>query len=107
MLTGQTQNELAAKNSSYQDMNPYIWKQFSTSGYVTAFLEDEINANSLNYKLKDLNKSTDHYMGPYYVLAKEIYNHSTKFCFGNTLRHNIMINYIKNVSYSASLIEVY
>jgi hypothetical protein len=67
---------------------------------VTAFAEDTPEYGIFTYRLNGFDKiPTDHYMRPYYVeLEKEIRYHST-LCVGSIPRHQVMLNWIKQVFY--------
>lgn len=104
MLTGQTELDLPdtrkrITDTNFVDVYPFIWKDFSKNGYVTAFLEDTPEIGTYSYRLNGFKEPpTDHYMRPYYLAAKPIFSDSPTFCFGAIPRHKIMINHIKHVS---------
>lgn len=53
------------------DTCPYIWREFSNQGYVTAFGEDITKMSTFNYmKTGFINPPTDYYLRPY-ILAAE------------------------------------
>ena len=78
--------------SDYVDRWPFIFKQFSDSGYVTMFSEDDASYASFNYRLKGFkHPPTDHYARPFWIRVHEsVYD---GFCVGGKATYEIGLNY--------------
>nr|XP_022906055.1 uncharacterized protein LOC111417886 [Onthophagus taurus] len=76
---------LTGRNMSgvYENCNPYhvglldrcnyIWKNFSDSNYVTAYIEDAISISTFTFLKKGfLNPPTDYYFKPYMTAAEDL-----------------------------------
>ncbi|XP_025413865.1 uncharacterized protein LOC112685993 isoform X2 [Sipha flava] len=104
ILTGRTELELPdtrkrmGNKASYVDVYPFIWNEFQKHGYVTGFAEDVADVGTFTYRLKGFDQQpTDHYLRTYYVDASPMFNQQKPFCYGSLPRHQIMLNYIKDM----------
>ncbi|GFS48903.1 uncharacterized protein TNIN_22251 [Trichonephila inaurata madagascariensis] len=101
ILTGSTESELPEtrkriKNAQFVDVYPFAWKNFSASGYVTAWAEEQPHVGTFTYRLKGFkDQPTDHSMRTFFLkLAKVMGNHP-KLCLGNKPRHTIMLDWMR------------
>ncbi|XP_054724869.1 uncharacterized protein LOC129235195 isoform X2 [Uloborus diversus] len=101
ILTGYTEQELPEtrkrmNNAQFVNVYPFAWKNFSASGYVSAYGEDSPYTGTFTYRLKGFDEiPTDHYMRSFYLeLEKEFKNHP-KYCLANTPRHVVMMNWVR------------
>lgn len=77
MLMGLTDEELknhtcqGRRNSNFDDC-PFIWKEFSTKGYATAYAEDAPWMGAFHYNRKGhVKEPTDFYNRPYFLVSEE------------------------------------
>ncbi|KAL3281046.1 hypothetical protein HHI36_004270 [Cryptolaemus montrouzieri] len=102
ILTGKTELELPDTRKRFSDSHyvneyPLIWNEFKNAGYVTGYLEDMPVYGVFTYRLNGFKEMpTDHYMRPYYLAEDPEHRRWPKFCTGNTPRHRIMTNFIKD-----------
>ncbi|KAK9890548.1 hypothetical protein WA026_010624 [Henosepilachna vigintioctopunctata] len=102
MLTGKTELELPDTRKRFQssyhvNAYPFVWNQFKNAGYVTGYLEDMPLYGVFTYRLKGFKDiPTDHYMRPYYLSEVNEQKKWPNYCTGNTPRHKVMINFIKD-----------
>ncbi|XP_055630168.1 uncharacterized protein LOC129770974 isoform X2 [Toxorhynchites rutilus septentrionalis] len=66
---------------------PFLWNNFTQSGYVTAYAEDEASINTFNYhKHGFVQQPTDYYLRPIALAAEKYLTKKTKnsltFCLG-------------------------
>ncbi|XP_050426970.1 uncharacterized protein LOC126837189 [Adelges cooleyi] len=104
ILTGKTELELPDTRKRMEDkathvnVYPFVWNLFKKYGYVTGYAEDEVDVGVFTYRLKGFNEQpTDHYMRTYYVDATPTFKMQKPFCYGSTPRHQIMLNYVKDM----------
>ena len=76
LLSGLTVDELSTICGNYahkfQDKCPYIWKDFNSSDYLTAYLEDTPWMTSFNMdKIGFLRPQVDFYIRPFMLEAYE------------------------------------
>ncbi|KAF6204347.1 hypothetical protein GE061_002688 [Apolygus lucorum] len=76
ILAGKTYKQLTnlcfPSNKTPLDNCPLLWKNFSDSGYITAYAEDEPIIGSFNYHKKGFVKSpTDYYLRPFMLAAEK------------------------------------
>ena len=77
ILTGMNVNQLCDTcfPSNYKKLDdcPFIWKNYSQRGYVTAYFEDEAYIGSFNYaKYGFLNAPTNYYGRPYMIAGQKL-----------------------------------
>ncbi|RZC34377.1 uncharacterized protein BDFB_009136 [Asbolus verrucosus] len=102
ILTGKTELELPDTrkrftNTKFVNSYPFIWNDFKAAGYVTGFFEDVPELGTFTYRLNGFNESpTDHYMRPYYLASLGERHKWPKLCTGDTPRHKVMLDQIKN-----------
>ncbi|CAD6199776.1 unnamed protein product [Caenorhabditis auriculariae] len=97
ILTGQTETELPLTRKRYNDAKfvdevyPFIWNNFTDSGYVTMYGEDMFSLDTFTYRLKGFSKPpTTHYTRP---LFKEIENTVDPNCVGAVPTHKKWFEY--------------
>lgn len=99
ILTGYTELELPEtrkrmSNANFVNIYPFVWKNFSASGYVTAWGEDCPYTGTFTYRLKGFDElPTDHYMRSFYVESEKVMKDHPKLCFANKPRHVVSICY--------------
>ncbi|VDM44229.1 unnamed protein product [Toxocara canis] len=97
ILTSQTEQELPLtrkrfENANYVDVYPFIWRNFSDSGYITLYAEDMARFGIFSYRLKGFNKQpTDHYIRPFIQRLEGAYK-SPK-CVGSEPMHKQWFRY--------------
>ncbi|CAD5123294.1 DgyrCDS11652 [Dimorphilus gyrociliatus] len=99
MLTGKFLKEFPDIDSNTPfDNYPYIWKNFSSSGYATLESEDAMMA--FNYLAGGFkNPPTDHYTRPFMLAAdfSELdKNSASKICLGPKTRIQILLEYLND-----------
>ncbi|XP_062573561.1 uncharacterized protein LOC134235442 isoform X2 [Saccostrea cucullata] len=95
------------------DPFPFIWKNFSASGYATLLAEDSPGMGSFTYWKGFKEQPCLHYMRPYYLAMKKFglpdvnsgllewensnirFLHRSALCIGNTPKHKILMNYYR------------
>ncbi|XP_051166992.1 uncharacterized protein LOC127285172 [Leptopilina boulardi] len=101
-LTGYSSEEIEKicwKNKKTPfDKCPFIWKNFSSSGYLTIFGEDACDISTFNYLKPGFRQQpTDYYLRPFCLAAeKEIGNHhkvNTNLCLGGRKNFQVLLNY--------------
>ncbi|GIX73717.1 uncharacterized protein CEXT_20841 [Caerostris extrusa] len=102
MLTGYTELELPETRKRMNDANfvnvyPFAWKNFTASGYVTAYGEDVPYTGVFTYRLKGFDElPTDHYMRSFYIEMEKVMKEHPKLCLGNTPRHKVMLDWLRH-----------
>jgi hypothetical protein len=105
MLTGRRpypppgfKKELPGNVSGYYDDWPFIWRDFSKAGYVTAFCEDLPFFSIFNYLAKGFQQQpTDYYMRPFWIEMdhSDLLRRSSNLCFGNVPKHFLILDWAK------------
>lgn len=97
ILTGFTEAELPEtrkrmKNATFVDVYPFVWKNFSTSGYVTAWAEEQPTLGTFTYRLKGFKEQpTDHSMRTFFLKMMKVVGNHPNLCLGNKPRHKVRI----------------
>lgn len=87
------------KDSGFVNMYPFLFYDYADSGYVTAFNEDLPNVGTFSYRLNGFKQQpTTHYMRPFYLAFQGEMERHKKLCVGDIRRHQVMLDYTKNVS---------
>ncbi|XP_076315052.1 uncharacterized protein LOC143227493 [Tachypleus tridentatus] len=76
---------------------PFVWKNFSNAGYITALHEDDPEFTLLNYLSKGcLNQPTDFYLRPLWLAlhGSPLWKESSQWCFGNVPKLKLMLDWI-------------
>ncbi|GBM49216.1 hypothetical protein AVEN_158189-1 [Araneus ventricosus] len=101
ILTGSTESELPEtrkrlKHASFVDIYPFVWKNFSASGYVTAWAEEQPTVGTFTYRLKGFKEQpTDHSMRTFFLKLNKVMGNHPKLCLGNKPRHTLMLDWIR------------
>lgn len=80
------------------DQWPFLWKNFTKEGYITALTEDDPDFTILNYLAKGcLQKPTDFYPRPLWLalFQSPLSKMSSDFCIGNIPTYTILFEWIK------------
>ncbi|PAV74960.1 hypothetical protein WR25_10174 [Diploscapter pachys] len=93
ILTAQTEVELPLTRKRFKEANyvddvyPFIWKNFSDAGYVTAYGEDAFNIGTFTYRLKGFRyQPTDHYTRTFFKDVEESIGYGVR-CIGSVPLH--------------------
>ncbi|XP_066597914.1 uncharacterized protein [Prorops nasuta] len=107
VLSGMNQDELQKhcwkdKKTPY-DNCPFIWKNFSSSGYRTIFGEDACKITTFNYlKPGFKNQPTDYYLRPYCVATENDIGNTHKLnanlCVGTRKTFDNLLDYTSKVA---------
>ncbi|XP_016973873.1 uncharacterized protein LOC108040777 isoform X2 [Drosophila rhopaloa] len=107
MLTGYSPETAATQlcntdTDGCLDKIPFIWKEYKTEGYLTAYAEDEESANTFNYMKPGFGvKPTDYYFRPFIsALEKETPIRFCpgclmKYCLGRRLANSYIFDYCR------------
>ncbi|XP_043202025.1 uncharacterized protein LOC122370443 [Amphibalanus amphitrite] len=103
ILTGRTERELPDTRrrtwgSQMVNVYPFLWKDFQSDGYVTAFNEDQPDIGTFQYRLRGFNpQPTTHYMRTFFLAASRTYGNSAPYCLRDTPRHKVMSDFVENM----------
>ncbi|KAL8559807.1 hypothetical protein ACOMHN_030143 [Nucella lapillus] len=103
MLTGKTEKELpdaarGHKGAKPVDSFPWIWKNFSQRGYVTAYAEDYHQVGTFQWRMMGFDQQpTDHYMRPFHIAASSVFSKNIAFCLGSLKRHIVFMNWFRDL----------
>lgn len=96
ILTGKTEKELPEVRrrklfrSNYVNAYPFVWNNFSSAGYVTAFAEDVPAIGTFTYRLNGFDQQpTDHYLRTFYMEVDKVMHKHKRLCLGDTPRHKV------------------
>ncbi|RWS30611.1 hypothetical protein B4U80_03084 [Leptotrombidium deliense] len=79
----------------YCNVYPFIWKNYTEKGYVTAWMEDGGSYGTFSYRLKGFKEPpTDHYGRSFDLEARKLYSKHKPYCFGSQSRHRVMTNWM-------------
>ncbi|PAV78049.1 hypothetical protein WR25_00929 isoform B [Diploscapter pachys] len=102
ILTAQTEVELPLTRKRFKEANyvddvyPFIWKNFSDAGYVTAYGEDAFNIGTFTYRLKGFRyQPTDHYTRTFFKDVEESIGYGVR-CIGSVPLHRMWLDYARN-----------
>ncbi|CAG7642277.1 unnamed protein product [Allacma fusca] len=87
------------KKTDFMDDCPLIWKNFSSSNYVTALLEDSAGIANFNFmKTGFLEEPTDYYLRPITVAYHGRLSRTQSYngCVGGMSQTNFMMEYLQN-----------
>ncbi|KAJ1371926.1 hypothetical protein KIN20_033975 [Parelaphostrongylus tenuis] len=97
ILTASTEEELPLTRKRFREANyvddvyPFIWNNFSSSGYVTLYGEDAFAIGTFTYRLKGFRKKpTDHYLR---TIFKEYEQKFGGNCLGSEPLHKTWFRY--------------
>lgn len=103
ILTGLSEEELRElcwpSNSEKFDDCPFIWKNFTQSGYITSFAEDSSWMGVFNYLKKGFeHQPTDYYWKTFNYLAEKDIGHTKPYnadlCLGTRPIYLVLIEYM-------------
>ena len=103
ILTGKMEEELPEARRGFAgakpvDNHPWIWKEFSRRGYVTAWAEDGQNVGTMQYRMLGFEQPpTDHYTRPFFLAAEKEYKRHLPLCSGATPRHVRFMNWFRDL----------
>ncbi|KAK7110290.1 hypothetical protein V1264_014187 [Littorina saxatilis] len=103
ILTGKMEEELPEARRGFPgatpvDGHPWVWKDFSRHGYVTAWAEDMVGVGTFQYRMLGFKEQpTDHNMRPFYLAAEKEYSKNEKLCLGSTPRHVNFMRWFRNL----------
>ncbi|VDM64564.1 unnamed protein product [Angiostrongylus costaricensis] len=97
ILTASTEEELPLTRKRFREANyvddvyPFIWNNFSSSGYVTLYGEDAFAIGTFTYRLKGFRKKpTDHYLRTIFKEYEEKFGGN---CLGSEPLHRTWFHY--------------
>lgn len=106
LLMGLTSDQMKNQcwTSRYKKIDdcPFIWRNFSEVGYVTAYAEDEPRGGTFNYaKTGFVVPPTDYYIRPFLLASEDRLNvktrHSLNVCLGPTPTTEHIFRYIIDI----------
>ncbi|XP_015600552.1 uncharacterized protein LOC107270233 isoform X2 [Cephus cinctus] len=106
VLSGLSQEELVGRcwdnRKKPFDECPFLWKNFSASGYRTIFGEDACEMTTFNYLKPGFKKQpTDYYLRPYCIAAEHDIGNTHKLnadiCLGTRKNFDNLLNYTRKV----------
>ncbi|CAI5447479.1 unnamed protein product [Caenorhabditis angaria] len=96
ILTAQTEVELPLTRKRYSNANyvddvyPFIWKNFSDSGYATFYAEDMYKYGVFTYRLKGFrNQPTDHFASAVFKELENFGDFTSDRCIGSIPFHKV------------------
>ncbi|XP_076452645.1 uncharacterized protein LOC143288202 [Babylonia areolata] len=99
ILTGKMVVELPEARRGFKgakpvDNHPWIWREFSKQGYVTAYAEDMPRIGTFYYRMLGFeHQPTDHCMRPFYLAAERAGKDNPTLCWGSKPRHMNFMNW--------------
>lgn len=107
LLTGLSEDELhdacwQNKDKAFDDC-PFIWKNFSASGYRTAFAEDACSMTTFNYLKPGFRvQPTDYYLRPFCIASEKdignTHNLNANLCVGTRKTYENLLRYAKKAA---------
>ncbi|XP_076435622.1 uncharacterized protein LOC143275425 [Babylonia areolata] len=103
ILTGKMEEELPEARRGFEgasavDNHPWIWRNFSHRGYVTAHAEDMASVGTFQYRMLGFkDQPTDHNMRTFYLAAERMYRHNPPLCLGSRPRHVNFMNWFRDL----------
>uniref|UniRef100_A0A1B6C907 Uncharacterized protein n=1 Tax=Clastoptera arizonana TaxID=38151 RepID=A0A1B6C907_9HEMI len=109
ILTGQSPKQIRNAKGCFPsnrhniDNCPFIWKEFSKAGYVTAYGEDEPSIGTFNYQKSGFyDAPTDYYFRPFMLAAEKFMKLTKKdgldICLGPTLTSDHILKYTSDLA---------
>ncbi|XP_076464264.1 uncharacterized protein LOC143296298 [Babylonia areolata] len=103
ILTGKMEEELPEARRGFTgastvDNHPWVWRNFSHHGYVTAHAEDMAHVGTFQYRMLGFkDQPTDHNMRTFYLAAESMYKHNPPLCLGSKPRHINFMNWFRDL----------
>ena len=103
ILTGRMEEELPEARRGFAgattvDKHPWIWRDFSRRGYVTAWSEDSQNIAAFHYRMLGFkDPPTDHYTRPFFLAAEREYSRHLPLCWGSSPRHVAFMHWFRDL----------
>ena len=103
ILTGKMEEELPEARRGFPgastvDGHPWIWKEFSRRGFVTAHAEDMALVGTFQYRMLGFKEQpTDHNMRTFYLAAERMYKHNPPLCLGSKPRHRNFMQWFRDL----------
>ena len=103
ILTGRMEEELPEARRGFSgattvDKHPWIWRDFSRRGYVTAWAEDSQNIATFHYRMLGFkDPPTDHYTRPFFLAAEREYHRHLPLCWRSIPRHVAFMHWIRDM----------
>ncbi|KAL8581186.1 hypothetical protein ACOMHN_038287 [Nucella lapillus] len=107
ILTGKMEEELPEARRGFEgakpvDGHPWIWREFSKRGFITAYAEDRPDIGTFHYRMLGFqDPPTDHFMRPFYLAAAKAHLPNRPFCWGSKPEHTYFMNWF------GSLLDTY
>ncbi|CAL7949038.1 unnamed protein product [Xylocopa violacea] len=107
VLSGLSEAELhdlcwQSKDKTFDEC-PFIWKNFSASGYRTAFAEDACSMTTFNYLKRGFRvQPTDYYLRPFCIASEKDIGNTHKLnanlCVGTRKTYDNLLSYAKKIA---------
>ncbi|PVD18510.1 hypothetical protein C0Q70_21059 [Pomacea canaliculata] len=103
ILTGFHEEELpearrGMPNARPVDGHPWVWKEFESHGYVTAYAEDMPGLGAFHYRMLGFKEQpADHNMRLFFLAAQKMFSKSASNCLGSTPRHRIFMRWFEDL----------
>lgn len=103
ILTGKHEQELPEARRKFKgakpvDNFPWLWKNFSSIGYVTSWADAQTAIAPFNYRLLGFEHSpTDYFMRPFFLATEPLYKKYSSNCHGSEPKHMVWLSWIKDI----------